>query len=116
MAAWRSVSLALMDYRSGNYARSAEWCEHCLRISDDIAPRTATAHIILAMANQKLGKTSIAQDELSQAREIIETKYKMPMDRGTSFQGFWFDWQFAHILLQEASTLIPAGGRPLPAS
>ena len=114
MAAWRSVSLALMDYRSGNYARSTEWCEHCLRISDDIAPRTATAHIILAMANQKLGKTSIAQAELSQAREIIETKYKMPMDRGTSFQGFWFDWQFAHILLQEASALIQGSGSPPP--
>jgi tetratricopeptide (TPR) repeat protein len=114
VAAWRSISLALMDYRSGNYNSAAEWCERCLQYSDDIPPRTATAHVILAMVNQQLGKSGPAQEELSQAREIIETRYKMPMDRGTASQGFWFDWQFAHILLHEASLLIQSGGTSLP--
>jgi Tfp pilus assembly protein PilF len=109
VAAWRSVSLALMDYRSGNYTSSAEWCERCLKYADDIPPRSATAQVILAMVNQKLGKTGAAKDELSQARKIIETRYKLPMDRGAASQGFWFDWQFAHILLHEASALISGG-------
>jgi serine/threonine protein kinase len=111
LAAWRSISIALINYRSGNYETSAEWCERCLNYQDYIAPRTATAHVILAMVNQKLGKTDAARIEFTKARQIIETKYESPMDRGTPSQGFWFDWQFAHILLQEASTLIGKGGK-----
>ena len=114
LAAWRSISIALINYRSGNYKTSAEWCERCLNYPDYIAPRTATAHVILAMVNQKLGKTDAARTELTKARQIIETKYESPMDRGTPSQGFWFDWQFAHILLQEASTLIEKGGKTVP--
>ncbi len=30
LAAWRSISIALINYRSGNYATSAQWCERCL--------------------------------------------------------------------------------------
>ena len=116
LAAWRSVSMALMKYRSGNYVQSADWGERCLGYQDYIAPRTATAHVILAMDNQKLGKTAAAKVELAQARQIIEAKYKVPMDRGTPSQGFWFDWQFAHILLQEASTLIESGGKTVPST
>ena len=108
--------MALMKYRSGNYVQSADWCERCLGYQDYIAPRTATAHVILAMDNQKLGKTAAAKVELAQARQIIEAKYKVPMDRGTPSQGFWFDWQFAHILLQEASTLIESGGKTVPST
>jgi hypothetical protein len=70
--------------------------------------------VILAMVNQKLGKTDAARTELTKARQIIETKYESPMDRGTPSQGFWFDWQFAHILLQEATTLIEKGGKTVP--
>jgi serine/threonine protein kinase len=114
LAAWRSISIALINYRSGNYAVSAQWCERCLNYPDYIAPRTATAHVILAMVNQKLAKTDAARTELTKARQIIETKYENPMDRGTPSQGFWFDWQFAHILLQEASTLIEKGGKTVP--
>jgi tetratricopeptide (TPR) repeat protein len=106
LAAWRSISLALMEYRSGNYAKAAEWCERCLNYPEHIAPRTATARILLAMSYQQLGKTGEARSELSQARETIENKYKSQLERGTPMQGFWFDWAFARILLKEASALI----------
>jgi hypothetical protein len=116
LAAWRSVSMALMDYRSGDYVKSSEWCNRCLNYPDYIAPRTATAHVILAMDDQKLGKGEASRAELAQARQIIENRYKLPMDRGTPSQGFWFDWQFAHILLKEAITIIDGGKSNLPAS
>jgi tetratricopeptide (TPR) repeat protein len=108
LAAWRSVSLALLEYRNGNYARAAEWCERCLNYPEHIAPRTATARVILAMSEQRLGKTEAARSELAQAREVIENKYKSPLERGTPMQGFWFDWAFARILLKEATALIEA--------
>jgi serine/threonine protein kinase len=106
LAAWSSVSLALMEYRSGNFAKAAEWCERCLNYPEHIAPRTETARVILAMSNQQLGKTNEARAELAQAREVIENKYKSPLERGTPMQGFWFDWAFAKILLKEATALI----------
>ncbi len=107
LAAWSSVSLALVEYRRGNYAQAADWCRRCLNYPEYIAPRTATARVIIAMSDQRLGKTAEARSQLAQAREIIGDKFKSQLDRGTPVQGFWFDWVFARILLREAEALIP---------
>jgi tetratricopeptide (TPR) repeat protein len=107
LSAWCSVSLALMEYRSGNYAQAANWCQRSLNYPEYIAPRTATARVILALADQRLGNVGEARSELAQARQIIEEKFKNPLERGTPMQGFWFDWDFARILLREAQNLIP---------
>ena len=107
LAAWSSVSLALMEYRRGDYLKAADWCRRCLNYPEYIAPRTATARVILAMSDQYLGKTDEARSQLAQARGIIENKFKSQLDRGTPMQGFWFDWVFARILLREAEALIP---------
>lgn len=104
-AAWRTVSLALLEYRSENYAQAIQWCERCLAYPEYNASRTATARIILAMAYQRLGRGGESRTELQGAREILETKLRGPLDRGTPVQGFWFDWIFASILAKEASIL-----------
>jgi serine/threonine protein kinase len=106
LAAWRSVSLALMEYRRGDYTRASAWCRQCLEYPEFNAPRTATARVILAMSCQHLGRTDEARSELEQARGMIENKFKNGLDRGTGVQGFWFDWVFARILLREALPLI----------
>jgi serine/threonine protein kinase len=107
LAAWRSVSLALMEYRRGDYTRAAAWCRRCLDYPEYNAPRAATARVILAMSCQHLGQTGEARSELTQARSMIEDKFKKNgLDRGTGVQGFWFDWIFARILLGEATALI----------
>ena len=106
LAAWRSVSLALTEYRTGNYAAAAEWSRQCLNYPEYIAPRTATARIILAMADERLGKMQDARSMLAQAQETIENKFKNELDRGTPVQGFWFDWVFARVLLKEAEQMV----------
>jgi tetratricopeptide (TPR) repeat protein len=106
LAAWRSVSLALMEYRRGDYTRASAWCRRCLNYPEYNAPRAATARVILAMACQHLGQTDEARSELAQARGMIEDKFKNGLDRGTGVQGFWFDWVFARILLREAMSLM----------
>jgi eukaryotic-like serine/threonine-protein kinase len=112
LAAWRSVSLALMEYRLGNYAKAAEWSRRCLDYPEYNAPRAATARVILAMACQRLGQAGEARAELAQARSVIEDKFKRDLDRGTGVQGFWFDWLFARILLREATALIEGTAHP----
>ena len=106
-AAWRSVSLGLLEYRRGNFPKAVEWLQRCLAYPESNAPRTATARVILAMAYHQLGRTAEAQTELRTGREIVESKLnKGRPDRGTPIQGFWFDWAFARILLRESTALI----------
>jgi hypothetical protein len=110
-SAWRAMSLALFDYRCGNYTASAEWCRKCLAYPDANAPRTATARLILAMCWQQLGRRDEARSELLAGREIVETKFKGRVDGGTPVQGFWFDWVFARILLRECAALVDGASR-----
>jgi serine/threonine protein kinase len=105
-AAWRSVSLALFEYRRGDNAKAANWCRRCLAYQEHNAPRSATAHVILAMACWQMGQKAEAEAELREGREMIEAKFKNRLDRGSGVQGFWFDWVFARILLREAKGLI----------
>jgi hypothetical protein len=106
LAAWRSVSLALMEYRRGNFKKAADWCQQSLNYPEHIAPRSAAARIILAMSDHELGKTAEARAQLAEARETVENKFKSQLDQGSPVQGFWFDWVFARILLGEATALI----------
>ncbi len=108
-AAWRSVSLALLEYGRGDYARAANWCRRCLAYPEHNAPRSATAHVILAMSCWHINEKQEAQAELSAGQALIEDKFKSALDRGTGVQGFWFDWVFARILLREAHGLIAGG-------
>jgi serine/threonine protein kinase len=113
-AAWRSLSLALFEYRCGRYDEAAKWSRRCLAYAEPNPPRTATARIILAMSCQALGHTEEARAELTQAREAIDGKFKTELDRGSPSQGFWFDWVFGRILLREASRSIPEAAQNIP--
>ena len=110
-AAWRSVSLGLLEYRRGNYLKAVEWCRRCLAYPGTNAPRTATARIILAMAYNRLGRVDEAHTELLASREIVERKFKNRLDAGGPVQGFWFDWVFARILLRESLGLLETSPR-----
>jgi hypothetical protein len=110
-AAWGAVSLALFEYRRGNFPKAVQWCQRCLAYPESNAPRTATARVILAMSCNQLGQEREAHSELAGGREIIESKFRNPMDGGTPVQGFWFDWVFARILLREATAMIAPAGR-----
>ena len=114
-AAWGSLSLALMEYRQGNYAKAEDWCRRCLAYPGDNPPRVAAARVILAMACRQLGQPQEATNQLAQARENIKTKFGDELDPGSAEHGFWFDWVFARILLREATSLMetaPAVSKP----
>ncbi len=104
-ASWQCISLALMDYRQGNYQQASTWCHRCLAYPEFNAPRAATAHVILAMASWKMHDFSVADSEYRLGRSAIEAKFTAGMDRGGAINGFWFDWLFARVLMQEAQGL-----------
>src|SRR5262249_51568748 len=49
MKAWACISLALVDYRRGDYARSVEWSQRCLASASKKAECAAAAQVLLAM-------------------------------------------------------------------
>jgi hypothetical protein len=104
--AWGAVSLALMEYRRGNFEKAGEWCARCLSCPDQNEVRSATAQTILAMIYFQEGKLTAAQSELASADRTISARFNTPLDLGSRDEGFWFDWQFAHILLREAKATV----------
>jgi hypothetical protein len=56
----------------------------------------------LALALFQLGQRADALRELSLGRQAIEDRFEGDLEPGSAAQGFWFDWVFARILIQEA--------------
>ncbi len=102
---WRCLSLAIWEYRAGNFSEAIVWSRRCLNY-DGPMPRVASARTVLAMALYRLGESDAANSELGQARTPIEAKFKAPLDAGNSGEGFWFDWVLGRILLREATELM----------
>ena len=102
-AAWGSISVSLWEYRQGHFDKSIEWAHRCLSYPVYNAPRAATADLELSMAMDRLGKKAESLNELGLARQLIDSTFNTTFDPGSASDGFWFDWLFARILLQEAS-------------
>jgi len=101
-AAWQSLSLAVWQYRVGDYDAALKSAVRCVGYNDTNAPRTTTAWVIEALAEQRLGRGEAAASHLAQARAALEAHDKARLSRGTPVMGFWFDWEFARILFHEA--------------
>ncbi|HZI32804.1 MAG TPA: serine/threonine protein kinase, partial [Candidatus Binatia bacterium] len=105
MAAWRSFSLALMEYRRGNYTGVEYWHQKSLGYKNSNDVRDATFQILLAMTHYQLGEIGQARSELALGRQRVEAWFN-GLPTGTGEPGFWFDWVFARILLREATALM----------
>ena len=106
LAAWRSFSLGLMAYRSGDYTGAEKWCLRSSNYQNGNPARAANLELLQAMTDYHLGKTSLASNELVQASARIETQFKYTTQVGEGADGFWFDWLFARILMSEANNLV----------
>ena len=99
---WRWVAAALMEYRQGHYAQAAQRCRS-LPLNDTNLARTATAQVIEALCEKRLGNTAQAQADLKLGRELIEARFRAGPASGNLAEGYWFDWAAARILMQEAA-------------
>ena len=106
LAAWRAFSLALMEYRSGNFANAESWCQRSLGYFNENSSRTANLQLLLAMIHFQVGKPELARSELAQVRRRIEDYFDQGQKIGNGQEGFWFDWVFARTLLRKAVGLI----------
>jgi hypothetical protein len=105
-AAWHAFSLALMAYRCEDFAAATNWCQRSLNFDDNVACRRAGVGLVQAMALADLGETDRARAELAANRAIVENPANQRPGKVVRWQGYWFDWVFAHVLLREAQELI----------
>jgi serine/threonine protein kinase len=113
-SAFIAMSLGLSDYRRGDFAQAMAWNRKCLAFPDSNQARSATAHVVSAMAAQRLGQPGLARAELALAREFFAGPFARDVyyPRGEG-QGHWQDWAIARVLEREAAALIGETG-PLP--
>jgi len=105
-AAWHAEALGLWEYRRGDYAKAAEWCRRCLAIPQPDKSLNAAVHAILAMACWKMNQYPESFSELGEGQKFIEPKFKEGPSKGTGAVAHWYNWDFARILLQEATRLL----------
>jgi hypothetical protein len=104
--AFAAMSMALMEYRKGNFARAQEWCRRSLEFPDSNDARNATVHAIGTLAARKLGQSELADSELASAQEIAKRALgPNPMALQNQGQGYWQDCAIARILLREAENM-----------
>ena len=103
------MTLALMEYRRGNYAEAVNWGNRCLSAQPDPdVTCVATVRSILAMSYYQLGQTEPARAELAKSRELIEKRSKTAFVIYQDGRGMWFDWFIGRILEREAAAMIKA--------
>jgi eukaryotic-like serine/threonine-protein kinase len=110
IGAWRAWSMALYEYRCGNFQQSLTWGTRALEYKAPNPYISALIHPILAMAHCRAGHGDAAWSDLEKSRELIEIAFMPelaaayePMGRG---QGYWWDWVLAKILFREAELTI----------
>ncbi|HEY3913491.1 MAG TPA: protein kinase [Verrucomicrobiae bacterium] len=100
---WACFSLAIFDYRRGQYAKAVEWSS--VTLTGNFETYRANAHVIRAMSLQELGNGKAGQADFIQGREAISTaESKGLMSESYNFDRF--DWWYGRILLSEAQALI----------
>ncbi len=101
MKAWRAFALALMDYRRGRPADTLSWADICLASPNKNEARSASAHLLRALALRALGRAPEGADALREAEQLIERhRASTPAER-TQQGGFWFDWVNVELLRVE---------------
>lgn len=101
--AFASMSMALMEYRKGNFARAQEWCKKTLAYPDANDARTATVHAIGALVSRELGQQNLASSELAISQNIAKTAldpYLLAFQINN--QGYWQDCAIARLIIAEA--------------
>jgi tetratricopeptide (TPR) repeat protein len=104
---WNYAALAMFEYRRGELAECLSWGQKCLDVAPPPACR-ARAQILMAMAYARLERPQDSKAELTDGREMVESKINGDLSVDDYGAGSWRDWLINHVLLREAANLLDA--------
>jgi hypothetical protein len=104
--AFAAMSMALLEYRKGNFSSAQDWCRKTLDFPDTNNARAATVRAIAAMAAYNVGQWDAAHSELALAHKASKM---ISTPDPTTIKGwgrvFWQDGAIARVLIKEAENL-----------
>jgi Flp pilus assembly protein TadD len=102
---WRYFQFVkgLSEYRQGHYQNAVDWLQEVVA-EQGYPHRRVQAHMVLAMAQHRLGQTEQARDSLANGIAIADAK--LPKIEKGNLGGEWNDWIIAHVLIREAKAMI----------
>jgi eukaryotic-like serine/threonine-protein kinase len=107
MEAWQMLSLSLAAFREGEFEMAEKWGRRCLQHPNSNMARNPAVRTVLAMSMHQTGRENEAAIELEAARNEVKANFEKPFDLGNGWDGFWFDWMIARLLLKEADSMVP---------
>jgi serine/threonine protein kinase len=103
---WRCLALALMNYRSGDYAGAVKWSTLGLKLATGPSlSRVASMRAIGAMAHHQLDHRAEARAELAECQQVIAENFKTQF----ATADIAFDWFLARLLEREAAAYVGGG-------
>jgi WD40 repeat protein/serine/threonine protein kinase len=108
---WFLLARGMADYRAGRFVEAIDRLKKVLSPSIIVnLYRDTMAHLFLAMAHQKLGKSDEARSALDRARELVAQKFPKP--DGVGLDDSWDDWLRCQIVLREAEKVVEGKLQP----
>lgn len=102
---WGSLPSSLWRYRIGDWDAALKLSATGLIGSTPEMAHFPSYHAIRAMALERTGDHAAARDHFERARQALEAKWPSDWSEGTQ-AGFWYDWLFAAVLVQEAGKML----------
>lgn len=105
-AGWAVVPVSLWRYRGGDYSEARRLALAGDDPADVSGARGATLRLIVALCDLGEGRRAEAAVRLKAVRPLISAGFEGDLTKGDAREGHWYDWAYAHILMQEAEMLL----------
>ena len=109
---WASLPVSLWRYRQGDIAGARHVAALGYNEKLRSSALTASKRVLLALCALNEGRHDTAAPMLAAARADIAAKFSRGLSEGSAGDGFWYDWAFAKLLLDEADALAAPAPRP----
>jgi serine/threonine protein kinase len=105
---WASLPVSLRRYRQGDILGARQAAETSYNERLHTSALTASKRVLLALCALRQGHPDAAAPLLETARADIAAKFTKGLAEGSGTDGYWYDWAFAKLLLNEAEELAAA--------
>lgn len=101
-AGWAALPVSLWHYRLGEFAAARRVAQAAEDPTDRTGARVTTLRLILALCDWQEDRRDQALHSFDKLKPLIETGFSGDFSSGNSRDGYWYDWAFVRLLLQEA--------------
>jgi tetratricopeptide (TPR) repeat protein len=98
------LARGLAGYRAGQFAEAIDWLNRSLTPGAEVVYLDGISHVVLAMAQHRLGRPNEARQALAEARRLVEAK--APGVARGDYGLAWADWLRYEILRREAEAMV----------